>query len=277
MGGHKPFFSVVIPTLNEERLLPKLLTSLSRQLDKDFEVIVVDGKSEDRTVKKTEEFVKKLPELKVVLSDRRNVCFQRNKGAAAAKGKFLVFFDADVTLPANFLSQIDYYLKENKKVKFLTTWLKTDSHSEKDKLLALFYSVYLEVAKSLGKPLAPGFCVVVDEKVFKTSEGFNEKLKIVDDHEFSMRLHSKGIDLTILKSPRIVFSLRRFRREGTLNAIRKYVGVTMEVFTNGPFSERIFRYEYPQGGKVGTVRRPNGLEKTLKRYHRILKEVAARL
>jgi len=46
----KPFFSIVIPTLNEEKYLPNLLNDLTKQKEKDFEIIVVDGKSEDRTI-----------------------------------------------------------------------------------------------------------------------------------------------------------------------------------------------------------------------------------
>ena len=48
----EPFFSIIIPTLNEEKYLPLLLSDLEHQLFTDFEVIVVDGKSADKTVTK---------------------------------------------------------------------------------------------------------------------------------------------------------------------------------------------------------------------------------
>ena len=41
----KPFFSVIIPTLNEENYLPKLLNDLKVQKEKNFEVVLVDGGS----------------------------------------------------------------------------------------------------------------------------------------------------------------------------------------------------------------------------------------
>ena len=44
--------SIIIPTLNEEKFLPKLLESLAKLKEKTFEVIVVDGTSSDKTVKK---------------------------------------------------------------------------------------------------------------------------------------------------------------------------------------------------------------------------------
>lgn len=56
----KPLFSVIVPTLNEERILPNLLNSLSNQSFKNFELIVVDGNSQDKTrdVFKRDVFVK---------------------------------------------------------------------------------------------------------------------------------------------------------------------------------------------------------------------------
>jgi glycosyltransferase involved in cell wall biosynthesis len=45
----QPFFSIVVPTLNEELFLPYLLKDLQNQKEKNFEVIVVDSYSEDKT------------------------------------------------------------------------------------------------------------------------------------------------------------------------------------------------------------------------------------
>ena len=55
-----PYFTIVIPTLNEEDLLPHLLNDLCKQTYKNFDVIVVDGKSLDNTVVKAQAFNKKL-------------------------------------------------------------------------------------------------------------------------------------------------------------------------------------------------------------------------
>jgi len=48
----KPFFSIIIPALNEEKYLPHLLDDLTKQTFRDFEVILVDGNSSDATVAK---------------------------------------------------------------------------------------------------------------------------------------------------------------------------------------------------------------------------------
>ena len=56
----KPFFSIVIPTLNEEDYLPNLLGDLTKQTKKDFEVIIADGYSKDETKQVVKAFKKKL-------------------------------------------------------------------------------------------------------------------------------------------------------------------------------------------------------------------------
>ena len=48
----KSFFSIIIPALNEAKYLPHLLDDLSDQTFQDFEVIIVDGNSNDQTVAK---------------------------------------------------------------------------------------------------------------------------------------------------------------------------------------------------------------------------------
>src|SRR3990172_1161417 len=91
-------FSVIIPTLNEQKFLPNLLTSLSEQSYRDFEVIIVDGGSEDKTVVRARSYKKKLPSLTIIEHARRGVSAQRNEGAASARGEWLVFIDADSIL-----------------------------------------------------------------------------------------------------------------------------------------------------------------------------------
>jgi len=78
----KPFFTIVIPTLNEENYLPRLLEDLSNQTfpKEQFEVIHVDGDSDDKTVALAKSFNKKIS-IKSIVIKKRNVSTQRNKGA----------------------------------------------------------------------------------------------------------------------------------------------------------------------------------------------------
>ncbi len=90
--------SIIIPALNEERSLPRTLAALHQQCG-DFEVIVVDGGSSDRTreIAAADESVR-------LISSRRGRAAQMNVGAGAARGEFLLFLHADTTLPPEALS-----------------------------------------------------------------------------------------------------------------------------------------------------------------------------
>lgn len=252
-----PFFSVVIPTLNEEKYLPKLLHCLVNQIDKDFEVIVVDGRSEDKTVDAAGKFRHLISSLVVLRATRRNVSNQRNLGAKHAKGKFLVFFDADTQIPFNFLSQVHHYLLENRNCSLLTTWMKPDSKSKSDHALIAITNTLVEIAKAIDKPFMSGSDIVINKSVFKRINGFNEKLKLSEDHDLAQRLLKSDIPLHILKEPRVTMSLRRFRREGTLNLLRKYAMATSKLLFEGPITDQLF--DYPMGGNVS-----RGENKTIK-------------
>src|SRR5258705_12413818 len=102
----EPFFSVIIPALNEEKYLPLLLQDLADQSTQDFEVIVIDGRSTDKTVENTLKFKKKLPSLTILSSKIRNVSVQRNLAAQKSNGKYLLFNDADNRLPKDFLAVV---------------------------------------------------------------------------------------------------------------------------------------------------------------------------
>src|SRR5690348_11138372 len=99
-------YSIIIPALNEEKFLPNLLTSLASQTKKDFEVIVVDGSSKDKTVSRARSFHKTVPGLRVVISKIASLPLQRNIGAKAAKGEWLIFVDADSILLPYFIERI---------------------------------------------------------------------------------------------------------------------------------------------------------------------------
>ena len=89
--------SVVIPCYNEANFIGKVLENLADQYESDrYEIIVVDGRSEDRTREEIEAFKSTRPELSVVLVDNpaRNIPAALNLGVAAARGEIIARMDA---------------------------------------------------------------------------------------------------------------------------------------------------------------------------------------
>ncbi|PIV12587.1 MAG: teichoic acid biosynthesis protein, partial [Candidatus Nealsonbacteria bacterium CG03_land_8_20_14_0_80_36_12] len=92
--------SIIIPTLNEEKYLPSLLEEIKKQNFSDYEIIVADGGSEDKTVKIARNYGCKI--VKGGLPAKG-----RNEGAKIAEGDILLFMDADnIFLPENFLKNL---------------------------------------------------------------------------------------------------------------------------------------------------------------------------
>ena len=89
--------SVVIPCYNEERFIGTALEQLAHQFDSDrYEIIVVDGLSDDNSRAVIEDFKRRRPELSVSLVENpaRNIPTALNLGVAAAKGSVIARMDA---------------------------------------------------------------------------------------------------------------------------------------------------------------------------------------
>ncbi len=93
-------FSVVIATKDRARYLERALASLHAQSDAPpFEIVVVDNGSSDPTKAVVEEHARAYPRLRYVAMPRPNRGAARNRGVAAAAGRYVLFCDDDVQLP----------------------------------------------------------------------------------------------------------------------------------------------------------------------------------
>ncbi len=99
-----PDYSIVIPAFNEEKLLPDTLAALAAAMaalpQLAGEVIVTDNDSADRTAA-----VAALHGVRVVFEKHRQIARARNAGAAAARGRYLVFVDADTRVSPALLGR----------------------------------------------------------------------------------------------------------------------------------------------------------------------------
>jgi len=93
--------SIIIPTLNEEELIADCLQSLRNQSFKDFEIIVIDGGSTDRTVEIAKEYTDK-----VILAPDSKIGEARLIGVKEASGNIIVSTDADTVHPPFWLQNL---------------------------------------------------------------------------------------------------------------------------------------------------------------------------
>jgi glycosyltransferase involved in cell wall biosynthesis len=239
-----PFFSIVIPTLNEVKYLPKLLSDLARQSYQDFEIIHVDGQSDDYTVQKAATFAKKLA-LHTETVSVRNVSYQRNAGAKLAKGQWVLFFDADNRLPAYFLDGLRYKIAKDPAVDIFTTWIKVDGHGQFFRTIEQTVNFTLELYNQVDRSFAPGAMIGIRRKHCRKNE-FDQQQKILEDYYFVKSAVSAGLNFSIFREPRYTLSLRRYRKEA-LKTIAAGAVIQFKYLRQADFSKSDHGYTM-QGG-----------------------------
>jgi len=215
----KHYFSVIIPALNEEIYIGRLMRDLGKQNFKDFEVIIADGKSEDNTVNVAKDYAKNYP-LKVVSSKKRNLSHQRNIGAENATGEYFFFIDADNSIPKNFLEEAKNFInKYNCDV--VIPKLEAEKQKPWDKLIYPFSTFLIKIFLYTPRPFSTGGNIIVKANFFKKTNGFNEKIFVGEDHDMIRQLYENSAKMRLLTNSFVIFSTRRFEQEG-LSAYLKF-------------------------------------------------------
>ncbi len=260
----KPFFSIVIPALNEEKYLPLLLSDLATQSWHDFEVLVIDGNSDDGTVKTALTFTKKMS-LTVETAAQRNVSFQRNLGAKKALGEWIIFMDADNRIPSYFLLGIKYQLEKKPSIRVFTCAIDSRAYTIKDKPLIDFSNMFMEMYTKIN-PVATGALIGTHESVLQNTH-FDEKITLAEDHDFVIRAQKAGFPLEFFGEPAFTYSLRRFQRDGTLTTLRSYSKAHLHLLLGKKTTQPLKEYPMEGGGYYELEKSPF--------FSRLKSEVAA--
>ena len=187
--------SIIIPVHNEEKNILNLLNSIFKNNSNNFEVIVVDDGSTDKTSKILKNFKKKV---KYIHIKKSGVAKARNIGIKNASGSLILFFDGDVILKKNTIKKFIKYFKENKKLNVLQgIWEKKYIHKTNfitnHLLLKLNFNLddkskkekkYFNFRGIKVSELLTG-CLGIRKKIFKKIK-FNEGYKRAGGEEFEM-------------------------------------------------------------------------------------------
>lgn len=247
MPQSKLFFSIVIPSLNEEKFLPNLLKDLANQtFGKDrFEVIHVDGNSDDKTVQQAAKSKNTLNLASYVVK-KRNVAYQRNFGGKKAKGNWIIFMDADDRLPDYFLDGIHYQLIKDQTIDFFTCSFQPNVSNRINNLASLVANIMLELTKDTSRPLFPGAVFGV-KKSIATKHAMNERLKVSEDMEYAKRLIKAGYSAQVFHDPFYFFHMRRLKKMGLVKMSKISATLTIADSLKRDLTKNNYGYEMRGG------------------------------
>jgi len=164
--------SVVVPNLNEEKSLPYFLDSLRRQKYRDYELVVVDGGSSDRSRSIIDGYRFFFP-VTGLINNTRHIAFVRNFGATCARGELLLFTNSDAVFPEWLLMEIAFYFKMDPNLQALSG--RTVPYNGGFLCFAGYYCFDLIrafMARRLGKFSPSGNFLVIKTDLFWTLGGF---------------------------------------------------------------------------------------------------------
>ena len=201
--------SVIIPTINEANNLPLLLSDLSI-IQKEGEIIIVDGGSEDKTID-----VANIYGARVYKSKERNRGLQLDLGAKHSEGEWLIFLHADTRLTHGWFRKVNSVLMDNKS--YIYNFKFRINHKNIIyrvlEILVNFRSQYLK------EPYGDQGLIIHRNTYFENN-GF-KKIPLMEDIDFLRRLNKKT-DLIQLNLPIFISSRKWERTNIFLQALKNW-------------------------------------------------------
>lgn len=205
--------SVVIPCYNEERFIGDALRQLAGQYDNDlFEIIVVDGLSQDQTRAVVEQFKRSSPELTVTLIDNaaQNIPTALNLGVAAARGNIIARMDAHTAPSAGYIRRCVEVLSQDKAgVVGMPCRVRPGASTLTARAIASAVShpfgigdakYRLSEGQSLQEPVDTVAFACFRKSLWVELKGFNESLLTNEDYDFNYRVQLTGQQVILDRS-----------------------------------------------------------------------------
>ena len=190
-------FSVVIPLYNKEAYVAKTLNSVVGQTYQNFEIIVVNDCSTDKSL----DVVQVIDDSRIKIishSENKGLSASRNTGINAATHPYIAFLDADDQWDSTYLETIRNLVKEypnesvfathyreNYKGKFFVPKSKLPSSTKgKSVVINDFFKI------NLGRLILTQSCIVVHKTVFEQIGYYDENVTFAEDIDFYIRCFS---------------------------------------------------------------------------------------
>jgi len=186
-----PRVSVIVPAHNAEQTIVETICSVQAQTFSDFELIVIDDGSTDRTRERLEAAGDS--RLRILSYENAGACSARNRGIARATGEYLAFLDADDRWTPDKLQHQVAALQARAAAGVAYSWTRFVDQNGRDlyEQRPLFFEgdVYRELL--VANFTCSGSNVLVRRQAIEATGGFDVSLKVSQDWEFCVRLAAR--------------------------------------------------------------------------------------
>ena len=185
-------FSIIVVSLNTKNKLNNTLRSIIKQSKKNYEIIVVDGKSNDGTIDIISKYKKSLK--KVLIKEDKGIYFAMNRGIKLASNNWLIFLNSgDTFYSIHTLKKITLYLKKDKRIDVIVgntkiinqniVYKKKFKKLSSQSLLSSFSHQSCAIKRSLHKKnyYKPKFRIAADFNFFKEVFKKNAKFFYINE------------------------------------------------------------------------------------------------
>ncbi len=190
-----PFFSIIIPVFNMEKTLERCVDSVLKQSCKDWEIILVNDGSIDKSGVISKSFSENHENIHYYFQENKGVSSARNLGIEKSNAEWMIFLDADDYWDDNYLQKIFECTKSNCDI-VITGITKILENRNKIKILSDkigFFSIDDLLVDFMSVQLNSGIYGFVSNKIIKTSIvkknqlKFNYRIKLCEDLDFFTR------------------------------------------------------------------------------------------
>ena len=218
--------SIIIPTLNEEEHLPRLLERLQSSSSREkTEITVVDGGSKDKTLTCCRSY-----EIKTIKT-RANRAIQMNTGARASQNSILYFVHADSVPPESFFGDIESSISEGSDLGCYR--FRFESQNRLLKINNFFTRFDRSWSRGGDQSL------FIRRSVFEALGGFREEYVIMEEYDFLRRARNHGYSFDIIPKD-ILVSARKYDHNSYLKVQLANL-VAYSMFKYGAMPETIMR------------------------------------
>jgi len=250
---YKPFVSILVPCHNEEDVIEKTALNILDLEYKDFEVILIDDRSTDKTASIIEKLSKRHTKIQCLIRDKNATAGKSavlNDAMKIAKGEAILVFDADAKVKPDFLNKMIIAL-EPADVGAVQAQKVIINSSQNFLTQCQFNEYILDTHFQMGRDAVRGAVELrgngelIKRRAIESINGWNEQT-ITDDLDMSTRLHVKGWDIRFCPDVKVYEegvvtfpALIKQRRRWVEGSIRRYLEYIWDVFTSKDMSLRV--------------------------------------